>query len=317
MDKNKCHKSGNLYSKVSCLAEVYFFACITFSILPFLALFDIKYESYIYEMVKKIEVVGSSVIGLTAIAVTMSVMIIVFDKRYYIVFSIREVLQKYKFSECLIVVIFSCILVSGMTMTLLNGKIDSEFDAWRFILFEIGVIYNIASVTYILGVIIYIMFLDQKNELSLLGQLYRCFWLHRIDTLHFKDKKNWGKEAVEINIEYLIERYVGICNSYQIGQIEEIEFVTSLGCYKRKWYEKARDKFKRSILWLLILSILIDILVLGKDCFSVIIFDIIVTVGTIVGIYFFNRDSIQIAILRLCLDTWGYYICKRDGRYKS
>ena len=209
-DKKKFHKSEKIYSKVDYLSEIYFFVCFTLGVIPFVALINAKYDSYIYEMIKKIDVVSSVVIGLTAIAITMAVVVILFDKRYYIVFSIREVLQKYKFSECLIIVISSCILVSIFTLTLLNEKIDSYFDVARFMILEIATIYNVVGVTYILGVIVNIMFLEQKSELSLLGQLYRRFWLQRIDTLHFKSKKNWNKEAVEINVEYLLERYINV-----------------------------------------------------------------------------------------------------------
>lgn len=312
-DKKKCHKSEKLYSKVNYLSEAYFLGCITLAILPFLAIFNAKYDSYIYEMIKKIEVASSIVTGLTAIAITMAVVIIVFDKRYYIVFSIREVLQKYKFSECLLLVSFSCLIVSGTTMTLLNGKIDSDFDVWRFMALEIGVIYNIVGVAYTIGVIIYIMFIEQKSELSLLGQLYRRFWLHRVDTLHFKDKENWSREAVEINIEYLIERYVSICKRKHIAQIEDIEFVTTMDCYKKKWYGKARDKFVRMMLWLLVLSTLINIVVLIESCYSIIFFNIIITVMTI-ALTYLNIESIQLVIMRLYSDTWGYYIYKKNGK---
>ena len=183
-DKKKFHKTEKIYSKVVYLSDIYFFVCVTLAIIPFVILFNARYDSYIYEMIKKIEVVSTIVIGLTTIAITMAVVIILFDKRYYIVFSIREVLQKYKFSECLIVVIICCILAAGTTMTLLNGEIDSCFDVARFMILEIAAVYNIVGVTYILCVIINIMFLERKNELCLLGQLYRRFWLHRIDTIH-------------------------------------------------------------------------------------------------------------------------------------
>lgn len=312
-DKKKCHKSEKLYSKVDYLSEVWVLVCITLALLPLLAIFNVKYDSYIYEMLKKIEVVSGIVTDLTAIAITMAVVIIVFDKRYYIVFSIREVLQKYKFSEWLLLVSFSCLIVSGITMTLLNGKIDSDFDVWRFMALEIGVIYNISGVAYIIGVIVYIMFIDQKSELSLLGQLYRRFWLHRVDTLHFKDKENWSREAVEINIEYLIERYVSICKRKHIVQIEDIEFVTTMDCYKKKWYGKARDKFVRMMLWFLISSTFIDIVVLIESCYSFIFFNIIITVMAIAFTYL-NIESIQFVIMRLYSDTWGYYIHKKNGK---
>ena len=163
-DRKKYHKAEKIYSKVDYLSESYFFAGMTLLFLPLIAILNAKYDSYIYQMMEKIEVISSIVIGLTTIAITMSVVVILFDKRYYIVFSIREVLQKYKFSEWLLIALLSCILVCVMTMTLLDGKIDSYFDVGRFMALEIGVIYNIAGITYIFGVIINVMFLEKKTS---------------------------------------------------------------------------------------------------------------------------------------------------------
>lgn len=312
-DKKKFHKSEKMYSKFDYLSEIYFFVCFTLGVVPFVTLFNAKYGSYIYEMIKKIEVVSSVVIGLTAIAITMAVVVILFDKRYYIVFSIREVLQKYKFSECLIIVISSCILVSIATLTLLNEKIDSYFDVFRFMILEIATIYNVVGVTYILGVIVNIMFLEQKSELSLLGQLYRRFWLHRIDTLHFKAKKNWNKDAVEINVEYLLERYINVCKHKKIVRITSVEFVTTMDCYKKKWYGRARNKFVRKMLILLFVSIIIDGIVLKENCVWIILLNIIVTAISIIFAYT-NVQSFQLVIMRFYSDTWGYYLNTNDNK---
>lgn len=312
-DKNKFHKSEKIYSKVDYLSEIYFFVCFTLGVIPFVALFNVKYDSYIYEMIKKVEVISSVVIGLTAIAITMSVVVILFDKRYYIVFSIREVLQKYKFSECLIIVISSCILVSIATLTLLNERIDSYFDVARFMILEIATIYNVVGVTYILGVIVNIMFLEQKSELSLLGQLYRRFWLHRIDTLHFKSKKNWNKDAVEINVEYLLERYINVCKRKKIVSITSVEFATTMDCYKEKWYGRARNKFIRMMLFLLFVSLIIDVMVLKENCVWIIVLNIIVTAISIIFAYT-SVQSFQLVIMRFYLDTWGYYLNTKDNK---
>lgn len=312
-DKKKFHKSEKIYSKVDYLSEIYFFVGFTLGVIPFVALFNAKYDSYIYEMIKKIEVVSSVVIGLTAIAITMAVVVILFDKRYYIVFSIREVLQKNKFAESLIIVISSCILVSIATLTLLNEKIDSYFDVAKFMILEIATIYNVVGVTHILGVIVNIMFLEQKCELSLLGQLYRSFWLHRIDTSHFKSKKYWNKDAVQINVEYLLERYINVCKRKKIVSITSIEFVTTMGCYKKKWYGTARNKFVRMMLFLFLVSLIIDAMVLKENCVWIIILNIIVTAISIIFAYI-SVQSFQLAIMRFYSDTWGYYLKINDNK---
>ncbi len=312
-DSKKFHKTEKIYSKPDYFSVIYFFGCVTLAIIPFVFLFNVRYDSYIYEMIKKIEVVSSVVIGLTTIAITMAVVIILFDKSYYIVFSIREVLQKYKFSEILFIIIMCCILVSGMTMTLLNGKIDSHFDVVRFMILEIATVYNIVGVTYILIVISRIMFFERKNELCLLKQLYKSFWLHRIDTIHFKSKKNWSKEAVEINIDYLIERYINICKYKKIERIKDIEFVTTMGCYQEKWYGKARNKFVRMMICLLFISTIIDSIVLQENCLGFIFFNVIATISSIV-IAHVNIQSFRLVIIRFYSDTWGYYMHTNDNK---
>lgn len=303
----KAKKSEKIYSKVDYFSEIYFFISLKLIVFPFLAFFNAKYDSYIYEMIDKIEVVSNIVIGLTAITITMAVVVILFDKRYYIVFSIRDVLKKYKFSEFLINVIFSCIVVSIATLTLLNKKIDSYFDVAKFMILEIETIFNILGVAYILCVIINIMFLEQKNELSLLGQLYRKFGLYKIDTLHFKSKKSWSKEAVEINVEYLLERYINVCNRKKIFNIKSVEFVTTMGCYKQKWYDIVRKKFALMMLFLLIVSFFINKIILKENCMFINLLNIFITLFSIIFANA-NVQCFQFVLMRLYLDTWGYYL---------
>ena len=55
-DKKKFHKTEKIYSKVVYLSDIYFLVCVTLAIIPFVILFNARYDSYIYEMIKKIEV---------------------------------------------------------------------------------------------------------------------------------------------------------------------------------------------------------------------------------------------------------------------
>ena len=312
-NKKKFYKTEKIYSKIDYLSEIYLFICVTFAIIPFVVILDIRYEPYIYQMIKNIDVVSSVVIGLTTMAITMAVVIILFDKRYYIVFSIREVLQKYKFTECLFIVIGSCILVSIATLSLLNKKIDSNFDVVRFIILEIATVYNVLGVTYILCVIVVIMFLEQKRELSLLGQLYRGFRLNRIDTLHFKTKKNWNKDVVDINVEYLLEQFLKICNCKKIGRLTDIEFVTTMDWHRKKWYRKASHRFVITMLCLLGVSVFIDWMTFKANCVKIVFFNILVTTIAIIFAYS-NSKSFQSVIMRFYLDTWGYYFTTSNNK---
>lgn len=50
-DKKKFHKTEKIYSKVVYLSDIYFLVCVTLAIIPFVILFNARYDSYIYEMI--------------------------------------------------------------------------------------------------------------------------------------------------------------------------------------------------------------------------------------------------------------------------
>lgn len=314
-DKRKNHKLQKIFLRVDLFSEVYLFVCSIFACIPLVAIFNQKYYTYINGMIDKIEVVGSSVLGLTTIAVTLSVAVILFDRKYYIVFSIRDVLQKYKFAECLFISVSSCIIVIIMQITLINQTIESLFDLVRFMVFEIVTIYNIVANTYVLFIIVYIMFFEQRKELEILGQLYRSFWIDRLDTSTFKEKTNWSKEAVEINVDYLLQKYVDTCRKKKILKIDYIEFATTLDTYKPKWYNKARNKFIKLNIICMLSSILLDIACLNRKCIILLVINLVFTAINI-GITFCEKDCIHLVILKFFSDTWGYYIHQRNNKEK-
>lgn len=310
--KKKKYKVENLFSKTNYFCEIYLGVCITFAIIPFVVIFNAKFEEYIYRMLENIGELSNITMGLTSIAVTMAVVIVVFDKNYYIVFSIKEVLQNYKFVESLVCVIASCVMVCIISMTLLDEQLVSYFDIIRFVVLEIAILYNVLGVVHIFYVCIKIMFVERKNELSLLRKLYQRFWIHRFDMTYLK-KKGWKREAIEINIEYLLERYINICKKKKIRMIKDIEFGTTLGCYKEKWYYKVKSKLIYIMIVLFVASSLVCILVLREDGQVFICVNLIVTIATIVLSYL-NVQSFQLVLLLLLSDTWGYYICDKNNK---
>lgn len=312
-DKRKNHKLQKIFLRVDLFSEVYLLVCSILACIPFVTLFNQKHYAYINGIIDKIEVVGSSVLGITTIAVTLSVAGILFDRKYYIVFSIRDVLQKYKFAECLFISVSSCLMVIIMQITLINQSIESLFDLVRFMVFEIFTIYNIVANTYVLFIIVYIMFFEQRKELEILGQLYRSFWIDRLDTSSFKEKTNWSKEAVEINVDYLLQKYVDICRKKKILKIDYIEFATTIGAYKQKWYNKARNKFIKLNIICLLSSILVDIVFLNRKCIILVVINLVFTAINI-GITFCKKDCIYFVVLKLFSDTWGYYIHQENNK---
>ena len=181
---------------------------------------------YINNMIGKIEVWSNLSIGLTSFVITLSVFIVVFDKSYYLVFSIRDVLKKYKFYYILKVEILACILTCILTCSLLDGKIESVFDEVRFIALEYAFFISLVLSTYLLIVLINIVFSDTKKELKLLKHLYERLWVSKIDIDSQKETiKKWKQENTEINVNYLVDEYKKRFENIDINEIKQIEYV--------------------------------------------------------------------------------------------
>lgn len=304
--KKSIFKMKKVFRRVDQVSYIYSFICMNLIIgLTGVLTFNKICINQIPDLIKKIEVIGSTVLGLTTIAFTLSVAIILFDKKYYIIFSIRDILQQYRFKERLSISILSCMFVEIIQFTFLNQSLNSYMDLIRFILFELAVINNIIVNTFIIWRIIQILFSEQKKELKILEQLYRSFDINKIDRLSFKEKNNWDKEAVEINIEYLLEQYINICKKKKIQKTDYIEYVTTINIYRKKWYDKVKWKFRLII----VICLLISKAVCVDFANTIYITKInIIFSGIVMAITCFKDENIELTILLLLSDVWGYYI---------
>lgn len=302
-DKRKNYNAEKIFSNAHIFTEGYCLMCITLIVIPIVVFFNLKYYSYINKLAKKVDIVGNSIFDFTAMTIGLLMVAIVFDKKYYLVFSMRDVLQKYKVVECIFVSLFSYIAVIIMQIAMIN----QNFEFWCFTIIELAIMYNIAFNTYICSVVLYMMFSGQKKELEMLGQLYRSFWIDKIDTSSFKDQNNWSKAAVEINVEYLLKKYVAICKKEKIYKIDYIEFGKTIGENKSRWYKEARNKLIRLNVICLLISGIVDIVVLNGRCVMLVSLNFVVTIAAI-ALTFGKNDCVHLAVLKLFSDTWGYFI---------
>jgi len=314
---NRIQKIGNMYERENEMSFVFLCLVIALILIPIAAIFNGIFMNNIQDMISKIDVIGSMILGLTTMVITLSVAITLFDKSYYIVFSIRDVLQNYKFSERLIMDILSCLVVWATLISLLNQEINSTFDAIRLLIFEIFTVYNIIFSTYLLFLIVYIMFSEQKKELKILEQLYRRFWIDKVDNASLKRDVVWRKEDIEINVEYLIKKYINVCKNKKILHINYIEFITTIGYNKNKWYKKARKKFLVFYIIIGIISITIDLKLLKIDLLRHLFIAINIISVMITGVLLvLKKRSIYLSVLRMALDTKGYYIYTNNSKEK-
>lgn len=317
----KYHSPQNIYYGLDPLTAAAAFACMGLLLLPCIARFDKNYSFIVESLLANHSLVATVVIGLTSITITLSVMVAVFDKGYYIVFSIHEVLKKYKFLEFISCAFISCFFVCITAMSLRKEDIQTTSGMFRFLMLEISMLYNLVADFYLICIIVYVVFSDNRRDLSLLGYLYRVFGSHEIDVLNFKPKKKWNKFAIDINAGYLTGKYIDICNKRKIRTISRMEFVTTIGYNKNKWYRQAVVKYKRMILIACGISLAINCICCQYDR-MIAATNIFITELLLIfpesPMYNMNSDIVSIPemiILRLRADTWGHSIvCKNDKK---
>lgn len=312
------NKSVNIYYGIDIGTTFITTISIVFSFLPFLLFENVKHQIYIDSMISKIETLSTITIGLTTIIITISVVLILFDKNYYLIFSIKEVLKTYHFFYFLAVILISCIITCIFTMSLLNQEVSTYFDFIRLIILEIAVIFNIGCSSIAFIIVFRIMFSEEKNELKMLSKLYRIFFIHNLDVTQIKGADKWNVSAMKINVEYLTERYLKICEKNKVELFNKLEFVTTIGIYKDKWYKKARNKFIILLFALYTISVLINLYTLKDESKGLIVLNTIF-VGVAICLSFFKIQSFQLALFKLFSDIWGYYIKKvnKKGRSKE
>lgn len=234
--------SKSIYGKNSYGYEMYNLVYISLILMLFLAFLDSKYTTYIVtEISENADKIQNILTSLTTLSVTMALVIVVFDKKYYILFSMSDVLKKYKVPESIVVAVFTYIVGCVMQIPLRENALESVLAATIFIMYQIMIIYNIVSNAYILYITITILFFDEKKELNLLEQLHRRFKISKADISIYKKLQECDVEYIEINIEYLIEQYIKICKKSKISKIKYMEFSTTFGIYKNKWYKKPEE----------------------------------------------------------------------------
>lgn len=307
------YKIEKVYKKINWLSEFLLLLSILIFVFLLIGVLNIIFSNYIDKMISNIDVPSSYIIGLTTMVITMAVVIVVFDKTYYLAFSIREILQGYRFYESMIITIGSCIVSVVLTMTLLDKEIISYFDSIRFWILELAILCNIASATYLFYIMINLMFSRQKKEFKLLDKLHRMFYIYGIDKTNIKEKEKWTEDAIGINIEYLVNKYVESCQKIKTAKLERVEFSTTIGCHIRKWYSKAQIRYIYMLILYMAISVVVDLLILREESIGLICLNIGIVLLAILT-SFMKISDMRLAIMCLTLDTWGYYVRMIDGR---
>lgn len=306
--KSKIFKERDWVSAIIVISYLSFFTIVVFLII------NISNLGFAQKINNNVDMICNISLGLTSLAFTLLTVTIIIDKKYYLFFSIRDVLNSYKVPFCLFFAIV--FLISAVFLGIIikeNQVMNSYSNLLLLSLFETFVLFNLFGTTYHLLFFALFVIIWHDREKKLLNQLYRVFWFPSIDKSDFKAAKKWNKNAVEININFLVERYIENCQKKKINQIEKLEYVTLEKTYIKKWYEKARSRFYIFMSFFFIVLFFYSVFFLKQNCVSIFIPSIVAIIIMIL-LPLANFKCLQLTIIRLFFDSYGYYVTWGNGR---
>ena len=178
-----------------------------------------KVFDYTDEMVKQITQ-SNGVINWFGLVITVTVVLVAFKKKYYLAFSIEDVLAKYQYSGKLFFLI-SIVLLTEIFNTIC--VMMQSYNKWQFA-FEMGsvILYFLAIGVsiYMLCVVITIIFSKEHKELVVLNNLY---YKTKPMIYYSEEDKEIDDKALYMNIEYLLDQYSFNYRKVKAGDIKEIK----------------------------------------------------------------------------------------------
>ena len=217
------------------------------------------------------------VIGITTIAVTVSAVVILFNKKYYLVFSIQEVLQAYHFSGSVGCIFASCLTMCFATFMLLSYTPGVWMKRALVLTLECSMLYNFIADVFCFRTNYKVMFSSQKIELRLLNHLDRIFWTaDGLDDSDVRGAKEWSFSAMRPNVEYLCGRYVAQARKLPIQDVKELHAMVHGRSNTSVWDKYAKKLRNYFVIWdviFYIVSVMISIVALNDGSLGLILLD--------------------------------------------
>lgn len=221
-----------------------------FSCFVLLFAFLIKFKFIIPDIGLRIGEINNIIFNIDVAAVTLALTLIFWDRKYYLCFSIKEILVEENFYNYLKSAIITCFLINIFTIYLLESKMESLSEVVIAYLFETIVICNIVLVGKVFQVELSILFSNKRKELKLLKKLYRIHNIMQLDIVGMKEGKNWKKNELEIHFEYLLNEYIKCCKKLRKQNIQWICFEEVKETNYERW-EKRVSKRCVSYIWII------------------------------------------------------------------
>lgn len=175
--------------------------------------------------------ISSDCLTLTGITISVLIFIAIFNKKQYILFTIKEILEYYKLPLFVVLLLIS-------TIEIFIFNIFFNTPKYNYIILS-GILMNCFSNFYILYNLFSIILFDKK-DFTLLTQLHRLFFLNDVE-INMINKESWKFQFIRENFNKLNKEYINLCNHKSIFLIKEIIYSQNLNKYTKEKYSKAKS----------------------------------------------------------------------------
>ena len=292
-------------------------------LLPYFLLLNLKQDTLLTALFENMGTLISMTIGLTTIVLTVSVVIVLFHKNYYLVFSISDVLKSYHFTGCVSTLLGSCLGACICAMVQLYVTQGSVWWKLVMLIMEACILICLLTCGISFRVICMVMFSNNKVELRLLRRLHRIFrGGERPDESQAGSAAGWDLAAVRTNVEYLCAEYVSSARMVPIHQVVHLTYLT--GSVREQARNRLRSRAAAALIFTALGVWLISMVVIGismgPDGSWILLLNTIMLAAVTIPVFLGYRLGSDPA-KTLFDDTLGYVLelntAKRRWRKKS
>lgn len=321
VESSKRYRAKPLYYKKEAYPIIYVLICCT--LILFMVLVAWAVDGY-YIAPRNISDTMSIIMTISGMAITVALACVIWNKQYYVFFSMTNVMEKYDILWTLNIIIGS--FVTAIFTSIIIGIQDesTEIGAFAILFFEITAVYSIILGTYVLIICIRLMLSPHKMDLRLLNQLHKIFGVYKVDTKCFENIEKNSLKEFKINLQYLLEEYEELLENKKLKRVKWFKVVNILENKSDSENDEWKKKVEKQVeVTHIIMSILLLVVCLksiwssGHGVFYIVvsIIDIVTVIGSIVLVYlpFTWFKSMKVALLNFYSDIRGYRITLEDG----
>lgn len=298
-------------NELFCSLGIEFLICTTLVVFSiFLVVIYVVYVTCLVELGESIYAILESnyefLIVLINIIVTLAVALIVYNKKMYIVFSLKDYLDEYDFGYYFVMMIICGVGSYIVTIQKIEGVLNAQC--------VLGITIELLCIYYIIKcfrVEYIVLFGSGNTELNILKKLYRIYNISNVRYSINNAEMELDEEAIEINLEFLFQNFIFCYRRAKGNNITDIEYVHFNCTNREKWIEEAKREYLLLSRFMCFLSLLVFISANGIK--RILILPILFIVFEL--LYLGKSSKVENLILKIWEGNTGFSVTGKKRYY--